>query len=466
VDRIDEVRRRLDEDLPRLASEHAVPGVSVAVLIDGEVVEGTSGVVNLRTGVEVTPDALFMIQSITKVWTATLVMQLVDDGLVELEAPVRTYLPGFCTADERASADISVRHLLTHTAGFEGDIWAPTTSGEDALQLFVEELVSHAPQHAPPGEMYSYCSAGYGVLGRLVEVLRQRSFAGALRRHLAEPLGIEEIAFSADEALAFRTAIGHARPSAAAAQQPLKVWAVMPPSNPAAGNQLAMSARALLAFARMHIDGGQTPGGTRVLSPGSAQAMRQRQVDHPGATGPPTGHGLGWMLGDRPGVVEHGGDAIGVSALLRMVPASSVAVAVLTNGGAATRLMDLLEPLLEDLAGIAPAALSPPVTPAGVSNAARYVGRYRTRTDLYDVTLEDEGRLWLTTSEHNEALSMAHAAGVTTEPKRHELQLVGRDAFVLTSPSGAGGRTVQFLGDDSTGRARFLHTGRAAPRAD
>jgi CubicO group peptidase (beta-lactamase class C family) len=256
MDRIEEVRRRLGEDLPRLASVHEVPGVSVTVLVDGRVVEGVSGVVNLRTGVQVTPAALFMIQSIAKVWTATLVMQLVDDGLVELDAPVRTYLPFFRTEDEAASAKITVRHLLTHTGGFEGDIWAATTCGDDALERFVEDLVSQAPQHARPGQMYSYCSAGFGVLGRLVEVLRDMTYASALRRYLADPLGIEEIAFCADEALAFRTAIGHTRLSSDAALQPLTTWALLPPSNPAAGNQLAMSARALIAFARMHLADG------------------------------------------------------------------------------------------------------------------------------------------------------------------------------------------------------------------
>ena len=103
--RFEDVRRRLDDDLPRLAAAYEVPGVSVAVLVDGQVMEGTTGVVNLRTGVEVTSDSLFMIQSITKVWTATLVMQLVDEGLIELDVPVRTYLPQFRTADERASAE-------------------------------------------------------------------------------------------------------------------------------------------------------------------------------------------------------------------------------------------------------------------------------------------------------------------------------------------------------------------------
>jgi CubicO group peptidase (beta-lactamase class C family) len=468
VDRFEDVHHRLEEDLPRLAAAHEVPGVSVAVLVDGLVMEVSAGVVNLRTGVEVTPDSLFMIQSITKVWTATLVMQLVDDGLVELDAPVRTYLPEFRTADERASAQITVRHLLTHTGGFEGDIWAATTAGEDALQRFVEDLVPCAPQHARPGEMFSYCSAGYGVLGRLVEVLRTTSYPAALRRHLAGPLGVEEIAFCADEALAFRAAIGHARSSPDAAPQPLKAWAVMPPSNPAAGNQLAMSARGLIAFARMHLADGLAPDGTRLLSAASAHAMRERQVERAPAVAAPGGQGLGWMLSKQPGVVEHGGHAIGVAALLRMVPEYGVAVAMLTNGGAVGPLANnLLDPLLSDLAGVAPAAKLPSHgAGAPVPDAGRYLGRYQTRVTLNEVTLDEDDRLWLTVSERNEALSMAETAGVPVDPQRYELHKVDGDIFVLTDQSGATVGVREFLGTDATGRARFLHTGRAAPRTD
>ncbi len=468
MDRIGDVHRRLDEHLPRLAAAHDVPGVSVAVLVDGQVVAGAAGVVNRRTGVKVTPDSLFMIQSITKVWTATLVMQLVDDGLVELDAPVRAYLPGFRTADEGASAEITVRHLLTHTGGFEGDIWAATTAGADALQRFVEDLVAAAPQHARPGEMYSYCSAGYGVLGRLVEVLRKTSYAAALRRRLAGPLGIEELAFCADEALAFRTAIGHVRPSADAALQPLRVWAVLPPSNPAAGNQLAMSARALIAFARMHLADGLAPDGTRLLSAASARAMRERQVDHPAAMGGRRGHGLGWMLEKASRVVEHGGDAPGVAALLRAVPEEGVAVAMLINGGAPGPLLDdLIYPLLQDLAGVEPTPKLP--SPDGNVRAAKrwhYVGRYQTGQTRYEVTADDDRRLWVTVSERNEALRMAATAGVPAEPERYELRQVDGDLFMLTDPSGSAVRTAKFLGADATGRARFLHTGRAAPRTD
>ncbi|MDN5851861.1 MAG: beta-lactamase family protein [Actinomycetia bacterium] len=439
----------------------------MSVLVDGQVVEGTAGVVNLRTGVEVTPDSLFMIQSITKMWTATLVMQLVDEGLCELDVPVREYLPEFRTADADASAEITVRHLLTHTGGFEGDIWAPTTSGDDALQRFVEDLVSHAAQHARPGTMWSYCSAGCGVLGRLVEVQRQMSYEAAVRRYLAEPLGIEEIAFCANEALGFRTAIGHAQTGPDQQLHPLKVWAVMPPSNPAAGNQLAMSARELIAFAQMHVSDGLAPDGTRLLSPQSARAMRVRQVDHPAAMGASAGHGLGWFLSGRPGVVEHGGDMIGVASLLRTLPEDGIAIAVLTNGGAAGSLMsDLVDPLLRELrADLAQSPTLPSPDPAArTSEPHRYVGRYETGVARHDVTVDADGRLWLTVSDRGDAVTLAERAGIPDESDRGELRQVDGDLFVRTDGTGTSRSLVEFLETDATSRARFLHTGRAAPR--
>ncbi len=466
MDRIEGVRRLLD-DLPRRAEEHVVPGVSVAVLVDGQVVERACGVVNLRTGVEVTPDTLFMIQSITKVWTATLVMQLVDDGLLALDDRVRDHLPGFRTSDEGAAAQVTVRHLLTHTGGFEGDLWAPTTCGDDALQRFVDDVVAGAAQHAEPGELYSYCSAGFGVLGRLVEVLRGLPYPAALRRHLAEPLGTEEIAFSADEALSFRTAIGHASPGGGRPERPLRRWAVMPPSNHAAGNQLAMSARALLAFGRLHVDGGLTADGTRVLSAASVQAMQERQLDRPVAAGAPNGQGLGWMLDARPGLVGHGGGSIGVSALLQLAPEQGVALAVLANGEGAGPVMEgLLDVLLDDLGVTGRPPTPAPAAPTAGPEPARCAGTYRTRTALSTVTVEDDGRMWLTVDPRNEALAMAADAGVAAESQRLELRHAHGDTFDVVGPDGSSSGTVAFVGADSRGRARFLHTGRAAPRVD
>ena len=94
----------------------------------------------------------------------------------------------------------------------------------------------------------------------------------------------------------------------------------------------------------------------------------------------------------------------------------------------------------------------------------RYLGSYQTRPTVHEVTLDEAGRLWLTSSSRNEALTMAETAGVPSNQDRHELRPVGGDTFVLTDPSGVAVRAVEFLGHDAAGRARFLHAGRAAPR--
>ncbi|WP_158630480.1 serine hydrolase domain-containing protein [Glycomyces terrestris] len=304
-----EVRVRLEE-FGRLAAEHGVPGAAVAVAVGGEVVEAAAGVVNRRTGVPVTPEAVFQIQSITKVWTATLVMQLVDEGVIGLGDRVREHLPEFRTADAAASDRITVEHLLTHTGGFEGDLWRATTAGDDALRRLVEDEVPRLAQVEEPGSRYSYCSAGMAVLGRLVEVKRARTFAEVLRERLAAPLGIEELAFDANDALGFNTAIGHA-PQGDRGIWPLPVWATMPESNPAAGNRLAMSVRALLAFGRMHAEDGRGPDGGRVLSAATARAMRAARVPVPAAPVVPKAVGLGWEVYGDGAVVGHGGGAIG-----------------------------------------------------------------------------------------------------------------------------------------------------------
>src|SRR5690606_11370058 len=92
----------LKTELARRTEARGVPGAAVAVVIDGEIVDHAVGVLSTATAVETTTDAVFQIGSITKVWTATLVMQLVDEGLVELDEPIRTYLPDFRLADDDA----------------------------------------------------------------------------------------------------------------------------------------------------------------------------------------------------------------------------------------------------------------------------------------------------------------------------------------------------------------------------
>ena len=136
----------------------------MGVWADGQVIEVAAGVLSKATGVEATVDTVFQVGSITKVWTTTLVMQLVDEGLVDLDAAGAAYLPEFAVGDETAAASITVRQLLCHIAGFEGDVFTDTGQGEDCVEKYVA-TIRETTQLFPPGEMFSYNNAGFWCSG-------------------------------------------------------------------------------------------------------------------------------------------------------------------------------------------------------------------------------------------------------------------------------------------------------------
>jgi CubicO group peptidase (beta-lactamase class C family) len=333
---VTDMRSMLEKRVAELVAESGVPGAAVAVTADGGVVEAAAGVLSRRTGVEATTDSVFQIGSVAKLWTATLVMQLVDEGIVDLDAPVRTYLPNFRVADEHASATITVRHLLCHTAGFEGDYYPGTQGGAEILQRYVEGVLPNLPQYFAPGEMWSYSTAGFDVLSRVVEVLRNMPYAQAMQHHLASPLGADHVAFCADEAILFRAAVGHIPTSPDGPPEPVTTWAQ--PCWPNGG--LAMSASAMLGIAQLQLRQGLAADGNRLLSAAAAEAMTQPQVEHPRLETSASWHGLGWMVHEWDGrvVLGHTGGTVGQKAFLWMVPDRDVAVALLTNGGDAGKL--------------------------------------------------------------------------------------------------------------------------------
>jgi len=304
-------------------------------------------------------------------------------------------------------------------------------------------------------------------LGRLVEVRRGLTYEQALRTFLAEPLGIDELAFSADQALAFRAAIGHVTDDTDADPRPLHHWAVMPPSNPAAGNQLAMSARGLLAFGRMHLRDGRSPGGGTVLAEATAQAMRRRQVDHPAVLGPHSHHGLGWWL-ERGELVEHSGGSTGVTALLRLAPRHDLAAVVLTNSESGGDLIEeLLEPVFADLPGVVPSTPQAATVPGSTHTDIRgYLGTYASRQVHATVSHGGDGRLRLDRVALGESLAMAALAGTSVPDRHQELRGVADDVFLATGDP-TGDQKVEFLARDERGRSRFLFAGgRAIPRVD
>ncbi|MFD8495591.1 serine hydrolase domain-containing protein [Amycolatopsis sp. NPDC059657] len=458
MSKLQEIGTWLESRLPALLAENKVPGAAVAVYAGGEIVEAAAGVLNRNTGVETTTDSVFQIGSITKVWTTTLAMQLVDEGELDLDVPVRAYLPDFKLKDEEAAARVTTRQLLSHTAGFEGDIFTDTGRGDDAIQKLVDTFAD-VPQLFAPGELFSYNNAGFCVLGRLIEVLRGKPFADCLTEYLVTPLGLTHVAPSPYEAVRFRAAHGHiqAEPDAEPELAPASVLA---PSNAPAGSMLAMRPRDLITFAAAHLRDGEAPNGTRVLSAESARAMRETQVQVPltGLLGDTWG--LGWTLYDWPGgpVPGHDGGTIGQSAFLRTVPGKDVAVVVLTNGGAVMAVaQEILAKALSGLAGVDVPALPVPDAAASRVDATRFVGEYASSVDRTVISQDEDGRVWM------EKLPKGIFADLLV-PSKIELVAFGENTLIPLEPIQGIYLPHSFIGDDGEGRALLLHAGRGVLR--
>jgi CubicO group peptidase (beta-lactamase class C family) len=456
---LEEIYTWLQDRLPGLLAEHQVPGAAVAVSVGDDVIDLAAGVLSKATGVEATADSVFQVGSITKLWTATLIMQLADEGQLDLDAPVRRCLPEFRLADESAAAKITVRQLLSHTAGFEGDIFTDTGGGDDCVEKYVATLDT-VQQLFEPGEMFSYNNAGFCVLGRVVEVLRGKQFDQCLREQIATPLGLTHIANGAQEAILFRAAVGHIRADADADPEPAPVWSLAR-SNAPAGSMLTMRPRDLLAFARMHASGGVAADGTTVLTSTSVKAMQEHQVKLPDLGMLGTFWGLGWEIFDWPGgtVIGHDGGTIGQAAFLRMVPDRDVAIALLTNGGGAIGLYTAIySHLLRELADIElPARPGPPAQHQRF-DAARYIGTYTCDVAQLTVSQDGDGRIWL---EHVPRGALAELVG---QAERDELVRLDGDTLISVRSHHGIHQPHVFVGDDGSGRALYIHSGRAIRR--
>ena len=205
------------------------------------------------------------------------------------------------------------------------------------------------------------------MLGRLVEVLREKPYDACLREHLFAPLGLTHAATGPYEAIMFRAAMGHIELEPGTGFQPAPVWALAR-SNAPAGAMLSMRPRDLLTFAEMHLNDGKAADGTQVLAPGTAGRMHDREVDLPylGLMGDSWGLGFERFDTADGAIIGHDGSTIGQNAFLRMIPEAGVAVALLTNGGDVLSLYhDIVGHVLAELAGVTLPPLPTPPTLAG-----------------------------------------------------------------------------------------------------
>jgi CubicO group peptidase (beta-lactamase class C family) len=134
-------------------------------------------------------DTLFWIGSTTKTFTGTAAMRLVEQGNLDLDARVETYLPEFATSDPSVAPQVTVRQLLNHTPGWLGEDYEDTGPGDDALARYVARM-ARLHQQTPPGEVFAYNNAAIVLSGHVIEAATGSTYEEAVRELVLDPLGM------------------------------------------------------------------------------------------------------------------------------------------------------------------------------------------------------------------------------------------------------------------------------------
>ena len=448
----------MTERLATWAERYRVPGAALAWMHGDEVQSAAPGVTNVETDARVRTDTLFQIGSITKVYTTTLIMQLVDEGRIDLDAPATAYLPDLRFGDDDARGAITIRTLLTHTNGVDGDFFEYFGRGDDCVERYVEAS-SKLAQLFPPGAMWSYCNAGFVVLGRIIETMAGTAWDAALRTRLLGRIGAGHTVTLPEEVLLHSASAGH-RVTPSLGVELARPWHMTRGAGPA-GATPCSTVGDLLKFAKLHIDGGVARDGQRVLSEASVREMQRPQVDLPVVPGEGAQHwGLGWMLFDWGGrrVIGHDGGTIGQASSMRILPDEGFAFALLTNSPGGTLLASRIARwLFGQVLGIElPARPEPPETPPAL-DFAPYEGVYERLGFKFTIAQRDGGLVLETQAEE----SVADQSMLPPAP----LVPVNRSLFLQRSFTGQY-QPVVFSDFDANGRPRYMFNMRVARRVE
>ncbi|HSM71664.1 MAG TPA: serine hydrolase domain-containing protein, partial [Anaerolineales bacterium] len=313
--------RELCERILKQMKRYKVPGVSIGVWNKGREYSMGFGMTNVRNPQPVTADTLFQAGSITKTVTGTMLMQLMQQGKVDLDAPVRRYIKDFKLRSKKAQKEATVRDLLTHMGGWVGDYFNDFGNGGDALAKMVNDI-SKLEQAHPFRTLWSYNNVGFNVAARIIEVVTNMSYEQAAQEMLFDPLELNMSFFYPDDILlTHRVAVGHQKVDNKV--QIALPWAIGRAGNGVGG--LITTVKDLLKYARFHMG----KGSKKVITAKNLRAMRLPQVDAYGKGE----MGITWFIKHIRNITiyGHGGATNGQRAYLFFIPDRDFALAVLSN---------------------------------------------------------------------------------------------------------------------------------------
>jgi CubicO group peptidase (beta-lactamase class C family) len=376
----------LEQTLSGEVAKRGFPGMAVAVIHDQAPLWTHSwGEADIAAHKPVTADTQFRIASITKLFTAVAIMQLRDAGLLSLDDPVQTHLPGFHLAGV-PHPTITIRELLLHLGGLPREPYA--TSWQERVMPTRDQLMAdldRQPPAIPPETSWKYSNLGYALLGQLVKAVSDERFEDYVIRHIAEPLGMTHTLVNPPEDLkSLAIGYGYRQGDGTRAPRPFMRMGGM------FGAAGAISTAADLArFAAFFLSDTES----EVLSAESRREMLRVQAILPDWSG---GQGLGFEIRRIGGQsrIGHAGRGAGYAGRLDIDPATKLAVVVLINAdeNGPTRFVDeAFQALVGPVTAATALTRAPLVADPGWS---RFVGRYTNEGRDSEIVLADGRLAW------------------------------------------------------------------------
>ena len=430
-------------------------GLSAAVVLDQDVIWARGfGYADVARAVPATPQTLYSIASITKLFTVTMLMQLRDAGKVGLDEPVARYVPAFGPPARFSNpGPITFRHLASHTAGLDKDF--PFSYWETLEVPPIEALVASLPRAErvfPTLTAFKYSNIGMATLGYACQLIAGQPYTDYVMEHIVRPLGMAGSGFVLTSEMRARMAVGYWRTRAGTTPEVAPFFRDHDLGGLAATGGLYASVEHIARFMALQFRDGPA-GGSQILTGATLREMHapvflrdgwQRAV------------GLGWWLGrvHDDTYIGHGGDHPGFNCDIKLVPELRLGVAIFVNtntdpGRMTHAALELLAPIIRRASGRQEASAAGP-DPAELR---RYTGHYAGRMSVLDISLDGE------------RLAVAFAISPHASPDRFTLEPIGNHVFRLQGGSLNGERMV-FEPDGSGEVMRVRLNGYLAERAE
>ncbi len=365
--------RKIVAEMKRLS----IPGVALGVWHKGRELSNGFGMTSVENPLPVTSDTLFQVGSISKTFTGTILMQLAEQGKVNLDEPARTYIKDLKLRDKNVEKQVTVRNLLTHTGGWVGDYFNDFGNGDDALLRMVKDI-AHLPQVMPLGKIWSYNNTGFNIASRLIEVITGKPYEQAAQEMLLDPLGLKmSFFFPSDILITHRFAVGHYNENKKTFVS--RPWAIGRAGNGVGG--VVSTVKDLLAYARFHMG-----SGNRIIKRKSLEAMRVPQI----SAGGRGQMGITWFVNKSGPLMRysHGGATNGQQAMFMYIPEKDFALAILTNNDNGGVLNNAIVNLALEIYFDIKTTIPKPIKVNAVE-LEEYTGSYRIGTEAFDLKIKN-----------------------------------------------------------------------------